>query len=88
LSHRQKERHVSQRGIKPRGSNGPSGKDFYLARNNKQRYDQPKENNAQDNGDPKQRALHPAAGSEDTAGISPGQSTQACAFALDNNTEN
>jgi len=48
--------------------------ELLLACNNKKRYDYRKENNAQDDGDPEQSALHATAGSEDTARISAGQS--------------
>jgi hypothetical protein len=54
----------------------------------KQRYYQDKENNAQNNGDPEQRALNAATGSEDTASVSACEPAQACALALQDNADN
>jgi hypothetical protein len=50
--------------------------------NEKKRYDQGEENNAQNDRNPEQRALNAAAGCEDAACISAGQPPQACTFAL------
>jgi hypothetical protein len=55
--------------------------------NEKKRYDQSKENNAQNNGDPEQCALNAAAGSKDTACVSARQPAQACALALQDDAE-
>ena len=55
--------------------------------NKQKRYDQGKENNAQNNGDPEQRALNATAGGEDTAGISAGQPAQTRALALQDDAE-
>jgi len=55
--------------------------------NNQKRYDQGKENNAQNNGDPEQCALDAAPGSKNTAGIGAGQPAQARALALYNDAE-
>jgi len=55
--------------------------------NQKQRYDQDEENNAQNNGDPEQCALNAAAGSKDTACVSACQPAQACALALQDDAE-
>jgi hypothetical protein len=55
--------------------------------NNQKRYDQSKENNAQNNGDPEQCALDAATSSENTASIGAGQPAQACSLALYDNAE-
>jgi hypothetical protein len=82
LFHIQKERHVSHpRGFKPRGSNGLS-EELHRSGDEKKRYDQGEENNAQNNRDPEQCALDAAAGGEDTAGVGARQATQARTFAL------
>jgi len=55
--------------------------------NNEKRYDQGKENNAQNNGNPEQRALYAATSSENTAGISARQSAQTRALTLYDDAE-
>jgi hypothetical protein len=50
--------------------------------NEKKRYDQGKENNAQNDRNPEQRALNAAASREDAACIGAGQTSQACTLAL------
>jgi hypothetical protein len=57
-------------------------------RNQKQRYDQNEENNAQNNGDPEQCALDASPGSKNTACVSARQPAQACSLALQDNAEN
>jgi len=58
-----------------------------LSGNEKKRYDQGKENNAQDNSNPEQCALNTTTSREDTARISAGQPSQACTFALNDDAE-
>jgi len=55
--------------------------------NNQKRYDQSKENNAQNNRDPEQCALDTAPGSKNAAGIGTSQPAQASALALYNDAE-
>jgi hypothetical protein len=57
-------------------------KNSILSGNEQKRYDQGKENNAQDDRNPEQRALNAASSSKDTACIGAGQTSQACTFAL------
>jgi hypothetical protein len=55
--------------------------------NQKKRYDQDKENNAQHNRNPKERAFNATTGSENTASIGTCQPAQACALALYDNAQ-
>jgi hypothetical protein len=55
---------------------------FILSGNEKKRYNQDEENNAQNNRDPEQRTFNATPSSKDTAGIRAGQTSQACTFAL------
>jgi hypothetical protein len=55
--------------------------------NNQKRYDQRKENNAQNNGDPEQCALDATASRKNTAGIGASQAAQACALTLNDHAQ-
>jgi len=55
--------------------------------NEQKRYNQSKENNAQNNGDPEQCAFHAATGSKDAASVGACQPAQARALALQDNAQ-
>jgi hypothetical protein len=56
-------------------------------RNEKQRYNQSEENNAQNNGDPEQCALDAATSRKDTTGVRARQSAQSCPLALQDHAQ-
>jgi hypothetical protein len=78
-----KERLVPSQRTSPHGTDGPFREGLSaLSRNIDKDQDKQKEQGAQDDREPEQRALHTSARGEHTSRIGTGQAAQACALAL------